>query len=73
MNHTRIALAKMDKREKQENTRNLSISSIAHQAGVDKSHVSLIMSGKRLPSLVVAKKIAVAMGVSMDELCDRLI
>lgn len=52
--------------------REMRITDLAQKVGVGHSHMSLIMSGKRMPSLEVAKRIATQMGVSLDEFYDRL-
>lgn len=59
--------------KKAEENKDLRISELAREIGVNRSHVSLILNGKRLPSLPVAGKLAKAMGVSLDELHDRLV
>lgn len=53
-------------------TRELRVVELAEVVGVGHSHMSLIMGGKRMPSFPIAKKIADAMHVSMEELYDRL-
>lgn len=52
--------------------REIRITELAGRVGIGVSHMSLIMSGKRMPSLPVAVKIAKEMGVTVDELCVRL-
>ena len=44
----------------------------ARAAGVSPSHVSYIFSGKRKPSLGVARRIAEACGMSLQELVDSM-
>lgn len=62
---------KMNGRRKQE-TEDKSISALARAAGVDRSHVSLILSGKRTPSLPVAYRLSRTMGITMEELYMRV-
>jgi transcriptional regulator with XRE-family HTH domain len=45
---------------------------VAAAAGIGESHVSLILSGKRQPSLDVALRIARRLRVSVDELARYL-
>lgn len=40
---------------------------LAETLGVNKSHVSMILKGKRKPSLQVAASMAKALGVSLDD------
>jgi transcriptional regulator with XRE-family HTH domain len=65
-------MTKTRDKAKTDKVRDFSISAIASQAGVDKSHVSMIFSGKRMPSLPVAVRVAKAMGITVDDLCERL-
>lgn len=65
-------MTKATDKTKADKARDISISSIASAAGVDKSHVSMILSGKRMPSFPVAKRMAEAMGMTMDELYDQV-
>lgn len=58
---------------KREDTKQVRISELAREVGVNRSHVSLILAGKRMPSLPVAGKLAKAMGVSLDELHRQLV
>lgn len=44
------------------------VTELASRVGISKSHVSLILGRKRMPSLPIAAKIASAMGISIDEL-----
>jgi transcriptional regulator with XRE-family HTH domain len=46
----------------------LGVTYLAARVGVDKSHMSLILAGKRTPSLPVAAKLAKELGISIDEL-----
>lgn len=46
---------------------------MARELALGKSHVSLILSGKRMPSLPVAAKVAEKLGVSLDELYGHLV
>jgi len=41
---------------------------LADQAGLHRTHVSLIERGQGMPTLVVIHKLAVALGISMAEL-----
>lgn len=59
----------MRRAEKDEAVR---INELARKTGMDKSTISRIMSGKAMPSLPTAKKIADGIGLSLDELHDRL-
>ena len=52
--------------------REVRISDLAERVGVGRSHMSLILSGQRMPSLPVAASIAKEMGVSLDEFYERL-
>jgi transcriptional regulator with XRE-family HTH domain len=63
----------MKTEKKSEESKDLRISELAREIGVNRSHVSLILNGKRMPSLPVAGKLAKAMGVSLDELHARLV
>ena len=47
-------------------------SEMARALGVDVAHISRIFSGKSLPSLELAVRIAGHMGISLDELCALL-
>jgi DNA-binding phage protein len=49
------------------------ISQVAREAQVDRSHVSLILAKKRMPSFPVAGRIAKAMGITLDELHERIV
>ena len=53
-------------------SRELRVGELADVVGVGKSHMSLILGGKRMPSAQVLKKIADAMNVSMDEMYEKL-
>lgn len=51
---------------------------LAKRIGISESHMSLIISGKRLPSLTVAKRMAAVLGTTVDllfksgvELCEK--
>ena len=59
-------------RRVQEQVAATTYTAIANSAGVDLSHVSHIMAGNRTPSLLVARKIAQHLGVSLDLLVDYL-
>jgi len=52
--------------------REFRITELAQRVGIGVSHMSLIMNGKRIPSLPVARKIAKEMGVTVEEFCLRL-
>lgn len=41
---------------------------LAKQIGISESHMSLILAGRRLPSLRVAKKMAAVLGTTVDQL-----
>lgn len=45
---------------------------IARNVGVTRNHVSLILSGKNVPSLSVAAGVAKEIGVSLDDLWGYL-
>ena len=45
-------------------------SEISRLTGANLSHISRIFNKKERPSLELAKKIANAMGVTLDELCE---
>lgn len=47
-------------------------SELATMAGVSLSHISLMMRGKRQPSVEVARKLARGLGVTVDELLEAL-
>lgn len=47
-------------------------SRMARELGVDLAHISRIWSGKARPSLGLAKRMAENMGITLDELCQRL-
>ena len=46
--------------------------SIAEAAGIDVSYVSMILSGKRTPSLGVSMRISNFLGITVDELAHYL-
>ncbi len=46
---------------------------VAAQVGISTSHLSFIMNRKRTPSLPVARKLAKAMGMSLDDLARMLL
>jgi transcriptional regulator with XRE-family HTH domain len=48
-------------------------SQVADAVGITRSHMSMILAGKRMPSLPLARKISQVMGISTDELYDRII
>ena len=45
---------------------------LARELGVTRSHVSQVLSGKSVPSLLVAAGMAKSLGVSLDQLWDYL-
>ena len=45
---------------------------LADKAGLHRTHVSLLERGKRMPSLVVVKKLAAALGTTMASLMAEL-
>lgn len=47
-------------------------STLARSLGITRSHVCRIMNGSREPSLGVAKRMAKALGVSLDKLAVML-
>lgn len=51
----------------------VSCTDLARELDLGKSHVSLILNGKRLPSLPVAAGLAKALGVSLDDLHGYLV
>lgn len=57
-----IASAVSDKIESADRTK------LSKLAGIQTSHLSLIVNGKRAPSLEVAAKLAHALGITLDEL-----
>lgn len=40
---------------------------LAEKTGISKSHASLVLRGKRQPSITVCQRMAKALGVSVDE------
>jgi transcriptional regulator with XRE-family HTH domain len=46
--------------------------SLAEASGISRSYLCLILSGKRTPSLPVARKLAQSMDISLDDLYKRL-
>jgi transcriptional regulator with XRE-family HTH domain len=44
---------------------------LAHQAGIERSHMGKIERGEHMPTLALALKIARALGVSAASLVDR--
>ena len=50
----------------------LNMSEIARRSGCHLTHISRILSGDRTPSLPMARKIADAMGISLDRLWSML-
>lgn len=48
--------------------RKVNRSELARELNLDRSHVSLVLNGKRMPSLGVAAGMAKRMGVTLDEL-----
>ena len=50
----------------------LSSHELARRCNLDPSHVSRILRGERKPSIGVAKTLAAALGMSLDELYDSL-
>ena len=53
-------------------TAGIRLAEVAQQVGIDPSHMSLLESGLRKPSLAVAGKLAKFYGTSIDELWGRL-
>lgn len=49
------------------------LTSIARKSGISMAHISKIFGGTRTPSLRLAARIAVAKGVSLDELYRELV
>ena len=47
-------------------------SELAREIGVTRPHVSQVLSGRSVPSLDVAAKIAKRIGVSLDQLWEHL-
>ena len=47
-------------------------SQVADSLGISRGHMSMILNGKRMPSLPLARKIAQALGVSTDELYEQI-
>lgn len=47
-------------------------SEIARAVGVDLAHISRIFSGKATPGLSLAVKIAIHLGITVDDLCIML-
>lgn len=47
-------------------------SQLARELGLTRPHVSQVLSGRSVPSLVVAAGIAKRVGVTLDELWDHL-
>jgi transcriptional regulator with XRE-family HTH domain len=45
---------------------------LAIRVGISQSHLSLILAGKRNPSLRVAKKLADVLGVTIDSLLAKV-
>jgi transcriptional regulator with XRE-family HTH domain len=45
---------------------------LADQAGLHRTHVSLLERGKRMPSLGVIRKLAAALGTTMASLMEEL-
>jgi transcriptional regulator with XRE-family HTH domain len=45
---------------------------LADKAGLHRTHVSLLERGKRMPTLIVVKKLAAALGTSMADLMAEL-
>jgi transcriptional regulator with XRE-family HTH domain len=52
--------------------KNLNRSEIARATNTDLAHISRIFSGKSRPSLSLAYKIAEHLGITIDDLCQRL-
>ena len=50
----------------------IKITELAQSVGCDRSHISMILRGKRQPSFPLAKRISVELGVTLDELYDKL-
>ena len=49
-----------------------SYTELARGTGVNLAHISLVLRGKRTPSLPVARRLAGVLGVSLDELAEYL-
>ncbi len=63
---TPIRLAALIREKRQD--AGLSHEALSVSAGVDRSTISLIESGKRVPTISTAERIAVALGVRLSEL-----
>jgi len=48
----------------------ISQEALAERAELDRTYISLLERGKRNPSLVCIARLAIALGVSVAELCD---
>ncbi len=51
-------------------TSRLSRGQLARTTGYDRSHISRVLSGQRRPSLECARKLAEALGYSIDDFYD---
>jgi transcriptional regulator with XRE-family HTH domain len=51
---------------------NLAQEALAHSAGVERSHVGKIERGEHMPTMAIALKLAVALGLSLSELVVRM-
>jgi ribosome-binding protein aMBF1 (putative translation factor) len=51
---------------------NLAQEALAHSAGVERSHVGKIERGEHMPTMAIALKLAVALGLSLSELVIRM-
>lgn len=51
---------------------NLAQEDLAHLAGVERSHVGKIERGEHMPTMAIALKLAVALGLNLSELVLRM-
>jgi transcriptional regulator with XRE-family HTH domain len=52
--------------------RYVNISAIARSQGLSQSYVSKLLSGKQSPSILVAKKVAAALGMGLEDLLEAI-
>jgi|SRR5271157_2617282 len=52
--------------------RYVNINAIARSQDLSQSYVSKLLSGKRSPSILVAKKVAAALGMGLEDLLDAI-
>lgn len=50
----------------------IGIGELARRTGLSKTHVSKVFNGQRRPSLRNARKIAIALSITLDELYEHL-